>query len=93
MRKELKIEGEKERPTAENLDDPYYKRVPLPRIPGYREMDKAARIAQFVNMVHKVHWQEVIQPNSTLLSGNIASSTKYDYYAHPRRLHNPYRTQ
>ena len=78
---------------AENLDDPYYKRVPLPRIPGYREMDKAARIAQFANMVHKVHWQEVIRRNSILISGNIASSTKCDYYAHLRRLHNPYRTQ
>ena len=31
---------------------PYYKRVLLPRIPGYRKLDKVARIAQFANITN-----------------------------------------
>ena len=34
---------------AETLGDPYYDRVPLPRIPGYRKLDREARISQSVN--------------------------------------------
>ena len=30
---------------AETLDDPYYRRVPLPRIPGYHKLDKQAQVA------------------------------------------------
>ena len=34
---------------AETLGDPYYNRVPLPRITGYRKLDREARISQSVN--------------------------------------------
>ena len=34
---------------AETLGDPYYDRVPLPRITGYRKLDREARISQSVN--------------------------------------------
>ena len=30
---------------AETLDDPYYHRVPLPRIPGHHKLDKQAQLA------------------------------------------------
>ena len=30
---------------AETLDDPYYYKVPLPRIPGYHKLDKQTRLA------------------------------------------------
>ena len=33
---------------AETLGDPYYKRVPLPRIPGYRKLDREVHISQLL---------------------------------------------
>lgn len=45
---------------AENLAGPYYKRVPLPWIPGYQTLDKQAKIAQSANTVHVSHWHEVV---------------------------------
>ena len=34
---------------AEALEDPYYHRVPLPKIPDYRTLDKQARVADVID--------------------------------------------
>ena len=60
--------------SAETLDDPYYKRVPLPRITGYRKMDREAQLA---NMVQYTHWHDTLRRNIILLSRNIARETNY----------------
>ena len=73
--------------SAETLDDPYYRRVPLPRIQGYRKLDKEALLA---NAVHIPHWYTTLQRNSILVMRNIARETTYDRL---RRMHNPYRRQ
>ena len=72
---------------AETLDDPYYRRVPLPRIQGYRKLDKEALLA---NAVHIPHWYTTLQRNSILVMRNIARETTYNRL---RRMHNPYRRQ
>ena len=52
---------------AETLADPYYKRVPLPKIPGYRKLDREASYAQVANTVYK-------QPTQTPQFASIVNS-------------------
>ena len=45
---------------AETLADPYYRRVPLPKIPGYRKLDMEANIspcANFASAIRKLRTQ------------------------------------
>ncbi len=42
---------------AENLADPYYQRVSLPRILGYRKLDKEAQLTSFASTVQNQHAQ------------------------------------
>ena len=59
---------------AKTLDNPYYKRVPLPKITGYQKLGQEER---FANMVHITHWHETILRNSVLISRNLARYNKY----------------
>ena len=73
---------------AETLDDPYYYRVPLPRIPGYHKLDKQARLAD----VHGRHaasntWHARLM----CLVRSISKTGPTNYYARLQALHNPYR--
>ena len=52
---------------AETLADPYYKRVPLPKIPGYRKLDREASYAQVANTVYE-------QPTQTPQFASIVNS-------------------
>ena len=72
---------------AETLADPYYRRVPLPRIQGYRKLDKEAQLA---SSVLAPHWYTTLQRNSLLVMRSIARHTNYDRL---RMMHNPYRRQ
>ena len=76
--------------TAETLDDPYYKRVPLPRIAGYRKLDREAQLA---NMVQSPHWHDTLRRNIVLLSRNIARQTNYANTLIAQELNNLYRAQ
>ena len=78
---------------AETLGDPYFKIVPLPRIQGYRELDREARSAQLANMVYDQHWCDVLQRNSVLLSRTLARQPNYASNAIRRQLNKPYRDQ
>ena len=78
---------------AETLGDPYYKRVPLPRIQGYRKLDQEARIAQVANMVYTPHWQGILRRNSVLLSRILARDNNYASNTTRRRMNMPYRDQ
>ena len=49
---------------AETLGDPYCDRIPLPRIPGYRKLDREARISQSVNFASAT--QELTTPTPKL---------------------------
>ena len=79
--------------TAETLDDPYYHRVPLPRIPGYNKLDKQARLAD----VHDRHASTTyahVASNTwhaqfTSLLRSIFNTGPANYYARLQALHNP----
>ena len=42
---------------AETLADPYYRRVPLPKIPGYRKLDREAQLACFADAIQNIPTQ------------------------------------
>ena len=75
---------------AETLDDPYYKRVPLPRIAGYRKLDREAQLA---NMVQSPHWHDTLRRNIVLLSRNIAREANYANTLIAQESDNLYRAQ
>ena len=80
---------------AETVEDPYYHRVPLPRIPGYHKLDKQARSAD----VHDRHastayahaasnaWHALL----TSLLRSVSKTGPPNYYARLQALHNPNR--
>ena len=57
--------------TAETLADPYYDRVPLPRIPGYRKLDREAQLACLANAVQSL-------PTQTPQLANMVNSYAYN---------------
>lgn len=56
---------------AETLADPYYRRVPLPKIPGYRKLDREAQLACFADAIQNV-------PTQTPQLANMVSSYAYN---------------
>ena len=66
---------------AETLADPYCKRIPLPKIPGYRKLDREANISQGTNFAsairelrtHIPHLANIV--NSRSRTENVHRST------------------
>ena len=73
---------------AETLDDPYDRRVPLPRITGYRQLDKQAQPANVTDDKASHTWHTHLL-NYARLIPNTTGPT--NYYAQLRIFHNPYR--
>ena len=69
---------------AETLGDPYYDRIPLPRIPGYQKLDREIRISQSVNFANAT--QELTTQTSKL--ANIVNS-----FHDTRNVHGNYVTR
>ena len=63
---------------AETLDDPYYRRVPLPRITGYQKLDQEAQID---NMV-RTHPEQ--DPAPLLGPGANINGSKHNISGGPR---------
>ena len=57
-------------PGAETLANPYYHRVPLPRIPGYRKLDREAQLTCFADAVQNL-------PTQTSQLANMVNSYAY----------------
>ena len=73
---------------AETLDDPYYRRVPLPRISGYRKLDQQARLADTNDMhVATNTWHARLKCLARLIP-KLPGTT--NYYARLQILHDPY---
>ena len=75
---------------AETLEDPYYKRVPLPRITGYRKLDREAQLA---NMVHTSHWHDTLHRNAVFISRRLAREANYANQLNTQQVKQLYRAQ
>ena len=73
---------------AETLADPYFSRVPLPKIPGYRTLDRQARVADVTDDKANTTWHSRLFQYTRLFS-RLPGQT--NYYARLRKLHNLYR--
>ena len=73
---------------AETLDDPYYSRVALLKIPSYHMLDRQARAADVTNDEANTTWHSRLLQDTRLLD-RLPGPT--NYYARLRNLHNPYR--
>ena len=76
---------------AETLEDPYYSRVPLPKIPGYRALDKQARVADVTDDVANNTWHSRLTYLTRQLASMEIGLGTTNYYTRLRKLHNPYR--
>ena len=59
---------------AETLADPYCKRVPLPRIPGYRKLDREANISQCANFASAIRKLRTQTPHLANIVNSCAST-------------------
>ena len=69
---------------AETLADPYYRRVPLPKIPGYQKLDMEANIspcAHFASAIRKLRTQT---PNLAYIGDSLTSTENVHRSTVPR---------
>ena len=85
---------------AETLADPYYRRVPLPKIPGYRKLDMEANVSPCANFASAIRKLRTQTPNLAYIGDSLTStenvhrstvprsrdSNSFPYYATPTYL-------
>ena len=89
------MQSSSRRGCAETLDDPYYHRVALPRIPGYHKLDKQARLAdvhdRHASTTYAYAASNTSHARFTSLLRSISKTGPSNYYARLQALHNPNR--